>query len=670
MQSPQSEPNIRAMRVQGVEWNMDNINATYSEELADEGQRMQFTENNGLLCYVDTEGSRFIAKATEGNRKRLAEAGYVESRELNVPFSSGEAAIEHEIGVRLESIREGVEGVLPPTAQEIVKGKLGVREIEDEEGIKRFVFKYEDKEFSFKSTEELPPLGNVDNSTVEIIGGDPKHKEEGEAQKYISNISTGEAKEPLLLTNNSPRGVLELLARLGHSTQETQQMLEEMSRGEFSDKTIELIDMMVAANQVMDIGKTYEVKKEPDKNGSALVVLALLGDEEAKKSIERKMEHLKDYDGRTAREVEEMERKRKELLETDIDRYADENWDLMGEQDRERRFEEERIRPEDLVVVHATKYEPAKNPDGSHSIQTSYDATGGKTTIRNSIHTALNHRVESHEGGSWDSAGYVIVSPFSDMMKENGTPAGINTVDTWWTRNPGEALRFPNTTIVRVVDEDAKDLIENGEQEILVKGSPYTIADLIKLMEMEEEEQSDSSLGRGLEQAMNFLNQNLNLEGQEYISISDEEFLQILLNQDPSNSIEFAISKILDESGARDRQREIAQEKLTGDVQSQIQGGLVRIATNRAIREKGGEAKPGGNYGWGGSMDASEKIGRLGRTMGLEGFSIHFYSPNHQMEEHLELLKKGKLQRGAFAHLSTKLDAKTRRVIYAEGLVE
>ncbi|MBQ3642627.1 hypothetical protein II906_11995 [bacterium] len=69
------------------------------------------------------------------------------------------------------------------------------------------------------------------------------------------------------------------------------------------------------------------------------------------------------------------------------------------------------IKPEALVLVHMTNYEPENNV-----ILSTRDKIGGS---RNSVHFTLNHPVEEHHAGSWDNCKYAIIMPFETTVKAN-----------------------------------------------------------------------------------------------------------------------------------------------------------------------------------------------------------------------------------------------------------
>lgn len=68
--------------------------------------------------------------------------------------------------------------------------------------------------------------------------------------------------------------------------------------------------------------------------------------------------------------------------------------------------------------------------------------------FRNTVHGALNHHVVDHAYGSWKDKNTVVVGRLDAMVALNGPPAGLVTVDTYWTLAPGGVLKVPEPTLV------------------------------------------------------------------------------------------------------------------------------------------------------------------------------------------------------------------------------
>lgn len=116
------------------------------------------------------------------------------------------------------------------------------------------------------------------------------------------------------------------------------------------------------------------------------------------------------------------------------------------------------LNPEGLVVVHATRYRPVINEDGSVSIPSSYQATEGRYP-RSTVHFTLNHKVTGHTEGNWDDTGYAVIAPFNDIVAQEGPPAMLHVVDTFWPTNAKAPLRLPNAVVIMPAEVGTEDTI-------------------------------------------------------------------------------------------------------------------------------------------------------------------------------------------------------------------
>ncbi len=123
---------------------------------------------------------------------------------------------------------------------------------------------------------------------------------------------------------------------------------------------------------------------------------------------------------------------------------------------------------EQMAVVHATRYAPKIDADGTLSIPTTFDANGGMAqdfaTLkpRNTVHTSINGAVTGHEFGNWDDASHIVVAPLSHAIEKNGPPTGFATVDTYWARGENEALKLDQYIIIEKADVPKPVQLEDG----------------------------------------------------------------------------------------------------------------------------------------------------------------------------------------------------------------
>ena len=329
----------------------------------------------------------------------------------------------------------------------IVERFLEPKEEIDQAGFKRRIYKYGEITFSFRGREEMPELPTMEKAQTRLLGSDPVHVDPEDYQKYKSAHDSVE--KPLANANEcyqvtkDVQGVIELAMKLGAKNQDLEKMLIEVRSGVYSGKSLDLVDKLIAANCIRDDRNEWDDTLS-GADAEAVVVLSLLGGNEAGTYLDSKLEQMRNLDVlRNQKKGEENK------WPVDIDKQA---------------------------CVHATKFKPLKKEDGSYEVRTTGDATGFEF-VRNTIHVSLNHKVVSHMMGKWDQAPYVLISPMNQIVDVNGLPVSDQEWDTWWTRNPGETLKFPNAILVEPGEMPFNTLYVVGDKSAIFKGENYTIND-------------------------------------------------------------------------------------------------------------------------------------------------------------------------------------------------
>ena len=112
------------------------------------------------------------------------------------------------------------------------------------------------------------------------------------------------------------------------------------------------------------------------------------------------------------------------------------------------------IKPEALVLVHMTDYEPENNV-----ILSTRDKLGGS---RNSVHFTLNHAVTEHRSGSWDKMKYAIIMPYETTIKSNSKRKFIEGMPNDLYTNG--SVKVPEGSIMIKYDENLpKDYFKISE---------------------------------------------------------------------------------------------------------------------------------------------------------------------------------------------------------------
>lgn len=533
----------------------------------------------------------------------------------------------------------------------------------------------------------MPHYPTLDSSNSAILGEAPIWVEGTDFDEYKASIeakAVGKSGKHFLV-NKTVFGVVELAIRLGSPDSTLAQVRDELANGIYSERAIQIIDMLVASNFIS--GGYGEIDGNTQIDAEALVVMALTGNESAQVEVAQRIERLR-----------EQEQYQKESSTP------------------ERISGEEIFDPSTLVVVHATKYQPSIDKDGNAIIPTTFDATGGKIP-RNSIHTTLNHKVQGHMYGSWGNAGYVVISPLTQMMEKNGVPDILNTVDTWWSRNPGEQLNFPNATVVSPGGGKIDGFYEIEGNYVRFKSEGYTFNDLKALEQhISRAERSSYYFGQSIDESLisNFLiytaseliKSSLDLEMaeeklREYLWGDDRYssrpiLLERLSSMDANLTLEERLRVVVEQSGVLSAvkkgvspDREALLNEIVERTRSSIYATLFErineIAVRETIERLGFEAQSGGMWAWNGdSMEATRKSVNLANALGTRA-GAHRNSAEFELTDKLlrEISASYTGQYGdpdrkfdwtkynpdSIKSLIRKIDPKSRRVLYASGLL-
>jgi len=684
-----------------------------------------YDSNNGKVAFVDGEGHMWVGASTQQNFETLREAGYSRGG-IWVPFSNGEMLtdretyeklrdvftgkpaeqLEAERNVRVDEILElrrelfGEIAVLPDREGLFVKvadraerqyididrladEQLKPRTEEDNAGFERTLYTYQGTTFTFKGREELSIYDTLSDSSSRLLGESPNWVEEEDWKSYQQQVEATQqrgAETRHFVANKSLLGVVELAIELGSKDETLVQVRDNVRNGVYSERELNLIDALVATNYD---GWGY-VGATPNHNAEATVVLALLGDEKAQTAVAESVE--------TMRKADQSRRVYPEGETTDY----------------------EPLNPNELVTVHATRYKPETDDEGNLLVQTTFDASDGKV-LRNSVHTALNHKVAGHMYGSWGDTGYVLISPFNAMVERNGLPRTLNTVDTYWTANPGEAVVFPDATLVAPGGEDVEGLFVQEGNVVKFKSEGIDIQELLKLQEYHRTQGNSSLFARNVESSVfdaferwgsgsemqeswdydNAIRAiNMHLYGEELPPLGNEPaLLRELTREDgeDNQALQQKLSELLIKSDAikairpdvQDRDRAVSQmsEAMANKIKSLMFTQINQIATNEAIINRGFDIKPGGMWAWGGSWEVTGRTHALGVEMGVQ-VAAHTNTVDHQLTERFsrtinqafgeEEETKGfqwEKYNPRFDEFVPNLDPKSRRTLYASGLL-
>ncbi|MBP8591059.1 hypothetical protein KBI33_01160 [Candidatus Shapirobacteria bacterium] len=721
------------MMVDGVEYRYLG-NETGRVDLNTDGDNMAisrvdqvgtYDSNNGIIAFVDGQGKMWVGASTAENWRALIQAGY-KSGGIWVPFSNGEMPTnratyeqlrdvltgkpaEQLIAERTARVEEiiserrrlfGDTAVIPDKdalyikvadraegdyvdIEGLVRERLRPKVERDNAGFERKVFTLNGVTFSFKGREELPIYATLTSSRSIFLGEAPNWVEPEDFQKYQEQLrltQTQKSAPEHFVVNKTLMGVVELAIKLGSKDTTLSQLREELAEGVYSPRSLLLIDALFALNYVDFTG----FGSKPSSNAEAVVLLSLLGDPQAQSAVSEAVETLRRHE--------------------------------RSKQVREERAKSsgESLRPQDLCVVHATRYEPESTEDGEFLVKTTFDATGGKV-LRNTVHTALNHKVAGHMYGSWADAGYVVISPFESMIRKNGVPTVLNTVDTYWATNPGEPLIFADGTLVAPGGGEIEGLFEEEGNIVKFKSEGLDVQDLVSLSEYARRNgylyDFSRSIDLAVSGALHPYGSAMELGEQWDFAVTQKAINQFLYHDDNNwghqpallgfitaetegqapTDIETRLKNLILDSGAvsglrpevQDREMAIATlaKTLADKIRLAMFMEINELTVREVIRKRGFAVKPGGMWAWGDSWSVTRQTELLGEELGVP-VGAHRYMVDHELTERFMVAvhrategEQGKSRfnwtkfEAEFDDLVPLIDQKSRRVLYASGLL-
>ncbi len=328
----------------------------------------------------------------------------------------------------------------------------------------RLIFEMGDKSFSFKSILESPTYPTQTKTHTTLIGEPSLVLEESGKdthqiyQSEVAKITPDKVDDKEHYTvDRSLKGILQLAQHINPTDSTIGVMLTEISGGVYSDRALLLLDAIAATTCMDEAGNMGKI----DPYGDAMVVLALSGDAAAQAQISSRVAKLHEIDSVTTSE--------------ETAKIIDHNtkWPQKdGEQ-------ENILSLAQLSMAHTSKFPPLRDESGQIIIKTRFDAQGFS---RASLHFTVNHLVKAHLYGSWDESPFVVVAPLKEMLEQNGKPRALGGIDSWWLRNPGQAVECPGAIVIAPNTREGSPLLESSGDEIRYKTKDYSEQDIEELL--------------------------------------------------------------------------------------------------------------------------------------------------------------------------------------------
>ncbi len=472
----------------------------------------------------------------------------------------------------------------------------------------------------FYSPEEIPYSQDIiKNKNTMILGEKPRYRSiedwqnfndqlYKESSSFNQNNVAGLQKERvfesgngLIFVESNPTALLDLAVLLGAKTDQEYQINRRSAHLKIiTEKVQDMIDKIIAS-KIYDTNG--EKRSEVSYEGELLTILTLMGNMEAQTLLEQSYQVLQKSDATITRARQE-----------EIKEWGEKNKDA------------ERIEIGELIAVHATRYLPKKHK-GKKIIKSTFDATGWEVP-RNTVHSALNHHVSGHSYGSWDETPYVIMTPLADMIKDNGNPALLNTVDTYFEVSPGTGLKLPETTwIVRPGSLNEGEIITYNEvnQEVRYKTDRLRPADLKMLCSYYDDRQRVTFNNELFREITSLFG---TVVSDRYVHISEEQSKRIFEISSSRERIN-DIAEIFFSLNAKESIANICRElfmiditdedidRIAKNINTFFTTQIKELAVNSQMEKMGFAKKQGGMWAWGGSWDVTSSTTKLGAEIGV-----------------------------------------------------
>lgn len=329
--------------------------------------------------------------------------------------------------------------------------------VTDDDGIERPLFRIAGKKIAFRTRQETPSFIESEQlyHIASLLDSVPlifeQESEPGDFSAFTEASQEMSGGDVIEMVTATPEGLVGAAIELGGEDTDLVDIQESLHSGEYSAKALQLLDTMAAALNFDDNG---EKLTNMDTDGHALVLRALLGDEQASKALDSRREAMYAFfDTQKAQKAIEAQR-------------LPENYRDI-----------ESIDPREVVLVHSTGHGVVLAEDGSTILRPA-SAFPDARVPRASIHFTPNGQVSPHYGGgeAWGAENCLIVSNLADVIQKNDDmlPTAMSTADTFFTLDPGRGLELPDVRVVRpVIDNEGEELLHQEGGIITYKESDF-----------------------------------------------------------------------------------------------------------------------------------------------------------------------------------------------------
>lgn len=352
--------------------------------------------------------------------------------------------------------------------------------ITDDDGIERPIFHIAGKNVAFRTRQEMPSF--VESGQLYHIASPldavPLILEQDDDPKDFTPFSEASQEvsgEGIIeMVTATPEGLVGAAIEMGSTDVKLLDVQESLRSGQYSVDALRLIDTMIATMYFSSEGKKLPTA---DTEGHALVLSALLGNEQASAALDERLESMYAFfDAQRAK------------TEAEVRNFT------------ERELGIESIDPREVVLVHNTSHDVFVAEDGSVVLR-SASAYREDKFPRSSLHFTPNGSVSDNYARVDGKNSRYIVANFADTVTTNDhLPTSMYSGDTYFTLNPGDSLTLPDARIVEgSLIINTKDLIEQNGAVITYKDiAHYTEREESEIKQLAKEHNLDLSRGMTL----------------------------------------------------------------------------------------------------------------------------------------------------------------------------
>jgi hypothetical protein len=249
----------------------------------------------------------------------------------------------------------------------------------------------------------------------------------------------------------TPEGLLKAALKLDPKNKKNQLLLNSFKKNNMTEDTNKFLDNVIASISISKKGKQQTLEQA---DGFAMMLGHLTGNKNATSIIDYKTNKLYDI-------IEQ-----KKALQTKT--VLEQNSRIPGGS----------TGAENVTALHSTRHPVVRDKKGDIFLNPfgNYNPGSLDSVPRSTLHFTLEDVVQSHLFGTWNKENQKIVAKLSDLMDNNGLPYNLNPIDTYWTRNPGQALKISNASVISPYTDSAlyaKELIKRG---LIKAGQPAPLA--------------------------------------------------------------------------------------------------------------------------------------------------------------------------------------------------